>query len=536
MPELPEAEQGRRIAERHLLNKSIVAVWTAHDEIVFEGVQPQKFAGSITGRTVVKACRKGKQMWFELDERPWPTFHFGMDGNFVAYEDEEDRPRFCKCELLMDDGIRFAFTNVRRLGRIRLQKDPANESPVTELGFDPLTEMPLLEDFSALLQQRSAPIKAVLLDQRFAAGVGNWIADEVLYQARVAPQVPVKKLTAEQVEAIHRNLKFVVHTAVSLNANGDAFPSDWLFHIRWSKGTKIVPKTVDGHALAFATVGGRTSAYVPALQKGANLAPVRKKAAKKRTKVLSDEEEEEDAPEGLDKGKNKKRRKGKPQIGDGDVDEGQADGGETQNKQQKGSGTRSRSKAIDKSMRKRTRQVEMKENGKEESNSNSDGHALKGRKGHTMTEKKALPAKTKETGNTIIEEHDRRRSKRRTLPEGEAKAVGVKRGKKEESITEELNVFKEYIFCPKESEIVENGKGEEEEMQDKVSRRRVEGTKGKGRARENEKATERNATDRRRSLRSMADRSGKEVELEERGGKVQQAFVLHGRGGRRAVV
>ena len=72
--------------------------------------------------------------------------------------------------------LELAFLDARRLGRIRLCAEPLNEPPISELGFDPILSMPTLEDFTQRLSKRRAPIKAVLLDQSFSAGVGNWVA------------------------------------------------------------------------------------------------------------------------------------------------------------------------------------------------------------------------------------------------------------------------------------------------------------------------------------------------------------------------
>lgn len=74
-----------------------------------------------------------------------------------------------------------AFLDARRLGRIRLCIDPTSEEPISQLGFDPILNMPGLEEFQKLVVKRSCPIKALLLDQSFSAGVGNWVAGTVLY-------------------------------------------------------------------------------------------------------------------------------------------------------------------------------------------------------------------------------------------------------------------------------------------------------------------------------------------------------------------
>ena len=71
-----------------------------------------------------------------------------------------------------------AFLDVRRLGRIRLCKSPLTEPPISNMGFDPILSMPDFEDFSKGVLKRACPIKALLLDQSFSAGVGNWVAGE----------------------------------------------------------------------------------------------------------------------------------------------------------------------------------------------------------------------------------------------------------------------------------------------------------------------------------------------------------------------
>lgn len=70
----------------------------------------------------------------------------------------------------------IAFSDARRLGRIRLVRSPLNEPPISELGFDPILSMPLLDDLRASLSKRTCPIKALLLDQSFSAGIGNYLA------------------------------------------------------------------------------------------------------------------------------------------------------------------------------------------------------------------------------------------------------------------------------------------------------------------------------------------------------------------------
>lgn len=172
-------------------------------------------------------------------------------------------PRFTKLELELEGERRVAFTNTRRLGRVLLREAPRDEPPLSELGFDPLLELPSLARFRALLSRRRGVIKGVLLDQSFAAGVGNWMADEILYQAGIDPRRTVESLDEEEVRALRAKLRQVVRVAVAADADAERFPASWLFPHRWEKGTR----TASGEPISHATVAGRTTAWVPSRQR-----------------------------------------------------------------------------------------------------------------------------------------------------------------------------------------------------------------------------------------------------------------------------
>ena len=279
MPELPEVEAARALAERVAAGRRIVRVWCARDAIVFDAVSPARVRRALIGRRVVGARRHGKHFWLELDRRPWPCLHFGMAGNLhtpraraatLVSSGRRDAgeawpPRFAKLRLTLDDGGELVMSDARRLGRIRLRQDPLAEPPISRLGFDALLGVPPPPRFLALVSERSAPVKALLLDQSFAAGVGNWIADEVLYQARVAPRRPARSLSREEARRLRTALRTVVNTAVAAGADSDRFPRRWLFHRRWGRRAGAV--TFRGEKIRHDTIGGRTTAWVPAVQR-----------------------------------------------------------------------------------------------------------------------------------------------------------------------------------------------------------------------------------------------------------------------------
>ncbi|HEV8674486.1 MAG TPA: DNA-formamidopyrimidine glycosylase family protein [Methylomirabilota bacterium] len=277
MPELPEVEAARLAIQQVAAGRRIRAVWCADDPLVFEGAMPAGFRRALLGRRVRRVGRHGKHLWLELDRRPWPCLHFGMTGGVYTPRgrrvklrssrrtDDGARwpPRFTKLRLTFSDGGELAIADPRRLGRIRLRDDPRQELPIRALGFDALRELPPPAEFEEQLRRRAAPVKAVLLDQSFAAGVGNWVADEVLYQAGIDPRRRARSLSTAEARRLRTKLRSVLRTAVRAGAQSDRYPRTWLFHHRWDRNTT----TARGEQIRHATVGGRTTAWAPAAQR-----------------------------------------------------------------------------------------------------------------------------------------------------------------------------------------------------------------------------------------------------------------------------
>jgi formamidopyrimidine-DNA glycosylase len=275
VPELPEVEAARRLLARVAAGQRITAVHGADDPIVLVD-RPSRLRRALLDRRVLGVGRHGKHLWLELDRRPWLTLHFGMSGGVYARGRRAQRlvshggrdpvadwpPRFTKLWLGLAGGAEIAFADPRRLGRIRLRDDPRREPPIAGLGFDALRELPPPAALHAALRARALPVKALLLDQTFAAGVGNWVADEVLYQAGVAPRRPARSLTSGEARRLHAALRRVLRTAVAAGADSDRYPRTWLFHRRWTRGSR----TARGEAIRHETIGGRTAAWVPAAQ------------------------------------------------------------------------------------------------------------------------------------------------------------------------------------------------------------------------------------------------------------------------------
>uniref|UniRef100_A0A8R7VIH9 DNA-(apurinic or apyrimidinic site) lyase n=1 Tax=Triticum urartu TaxID=4572 RepID=A0A8R7VIH9_TRIUA len=256
MPELPEVEAARLALEEHCVGKRIVRCSAAEDTKVIDGVAPSRLEAALVGRTIAAARRKGKNLWLVLDSPPSPSFQFGMAGAIYikgvelskykrsAVSPTEEWPsKYSKLFVELDDGLEFSFTDKRRFAKIRLLDNPEAVPPISELGPDALCEPMQLDDFVQSFGRKNAPIKSLLLDQSFMSGIGNWMADEVLYQARIHPMQTSSKISKEKCKALHRCIKEVIEKSVEVGADSNEFPENWIFHSREKKPGKAF---VDG--------------------------------------------------------------------------------------------------------------------------------------------------------------------------------------------------------------------------------------------------------------------------------------------------
>lgn len=284
MPELPEVETVRRRTEKALKGKRLKEVHAEEgDRYLFAETPLASVKKALLGAKVRGSGRKGKYFWLELDRKPWPLFHLGMTGNVEIKLGKtstgrawggvklyngpkaEERSWFCRLLISAEDGTEVALTDPRRFGRIWLTNAPLLHPRVRKLGFDPLLDFPSSSALALLLKKRKAPIKAVLLDQKLFAGVGNWIADEILYQSKISPRRSAAELSGQEVARLRTKTLSIVKTAVAAKSDYSLFPQSWLFHHRWGK--KVSAQTHAKKKIIHEEIGGRTTAWVPSVQK-----------------------------------------------------------------------------------------------------------------------------------------------------------------------------------------------------------------------------------------------------------------------------
>ncbi|CAD0082933.1 unnamed protein product [Aureobasidium vineae] len=209
----------------------------------------------------------------------WIKFKNDDTSHYYRKPDDENKPqewppRFWKFILqLEDDSNEIAFVDPRRLARIRVveaeAKELRNTTPLKENGPDPVIDKDILTEawLEEKLKSKKVPVKALMLDQANISGIGNWVADEILYQARIHPEQYSYTFSSAQTAALHKAMMDVCGTAVGVLADSSQFPETWLMRYRWDKGKKDKNVLPNGDKIVHLKVGGRTSAIVPRVQK-----------------------------------------------------------------------------------------------------------------------------------------------------------------------------------------------------------------------------------------------------------------------------
>jgi formamidopyrimidine-DNA glycosylase len=249
MPELPEAERARALIAERALGRRIAAV-EDDDRYVTRPHGPGEIAAALTGRRLTSANRIGKTLWLETDgDGPELGLHLGMAGRIAI--DEEPHERWDRFALTFEDGGRLALQDRRRLGRARLEPDLAKLGPDAALVSR--------ADFRRRVGGSSAPVKARLMDQGVIAGIGNLLADEILWQARIDPRRPASSLTESELDALRRAMRTAVRRSLRL---GGAHT-----------GALNPHRERDGHCprcgapLSRGRIGGRTTYWCPEEQR-----------------------------------------------------------------------------------------------------------------------------------------------------------------------------------------------------------------------------------------------------------------------------
>jgi len=212
MPELPEVETIKRDLASRILGRSFVGA-TINWLKTLQITSPEGFTGSLVGKDIAGLDRRGKYLILRLSSGEALIIHLRMSGSLLLKPASAEPDPYDRAVFLLDDGTQLRLRDPRKLGVMWLVED---ESAVLGgLGPEPLEPGFTAGVLAQRLSKRSAPIKAVLCDQAFLAGVGNMYADEALFAAGIHPLRVAKSLSREEVARLHRALRQVLEAAIA---------------------------------------------------------------------------------------------------------------------------------------------------------------------------------------------------------------------------------------------------------------------------------------------------------------------------------
>lgn len=266
MPELPEVEMRRLYLEATSLDQPIESINVEDEKLLTTDFTT--FQESLHNRRFLGTKRVGKNLFIYTDDTSVIVrMHFGMTGDLVYYHSSVDRPRHARIVFYFRNGYCLGFVCPRKFERVGLVTDIDTYLKSKKIAPDALSID--LDTLSEKLRKRRSTIKPVLLDQATTAGLGNWIVDEVLFQAKVHPSSISAELPDKAVQAIYDAIHLVLGIAISMEATYRNFPSSFLIHARqWDTSPHEDPEAHKncprcGTAIDVIEVGGRTTYYCP---------------------------------------------------------------------------------------------------------------------------------------------------------------------------------------------------------------------------------------------------------------------------------
>ncbi|MBI2168597.1 MAG: bifunctional DNA-formamidopyrimidine glycosylase/DNA-(apurinic or apyrimidinic site) lyase [Actinobacteria bacterium] len=233
MPELPEVEVIRRDLERDVGGKKIKKVEVPGMRSIRRHPNKKHFIGLLEGRRIKFLDRRGKFLLFHLDDGVILVTHLGMSGQLLrAKQSREKLAKHTHVILTFTQGGQLRFRDPRTFGEMFIIEKGGLAAcrELAELGVDPLETPVSWDDFGRMMLVRKTKLKALLMDQKFLAGLGNIYSDEILFAAGLAHDRKSDSLSTQEVRRLYRSLVETIQDAVkyrgsTLEDNGYVDPN-----------------------------------------------------------------------------------------------------------------------------------------------------------------------------------------------------------------------------------------------------------------------------------------------------------------------
>ena len=279
MPELPEVETIARGLDKRVRGDLIESVWLgSHPEPLKSSAR--EISSVLSGSRIRTVRRVGKHIVFDLEadngregksnlnkNRQW-IVHLGMSGRMLVTAPDEPVAKHTHAVASLASGRELRFVDPRRFGRLSVV---VAEGGFSGPGTEPLTIT--VEEFAKLFRGRKTPIKAALLNQKLLHGVGNIYADESLFRAGLRPRRQAGRLTAAELQRLHRSVRQVLQEAIKLGGSSvsdyvDSEGREGFFQLQHRVYLRTgEPCLVCGTPIKRIVIGGRGTHYCPKCQR-----------------------------------------------------------------------------------------------------------------------------------------------------------------------------------------------------------------------------------------------------------------------------
>ncbi|MDZ7878775.1 MAG: DNA-formamidopyrimidine glycosylase family protein [Saprospiraceae bacterium] len=264
MPELPEVETYRRYAEASSMHQTI-ADFTCEDPRKLLLNPYDEMLEILRGSHFSETYRVGKHLFIRISETHWVYMHFGMTGDLHYFHQDDEPPRHARMVFYFTNGFRLGFLCPRKFERIGIVENP--DAFLKKKGIAPDVMMIDKNLFFNNLSRKKSAIKSVLLDQSVVAGIGNWLADDVLFKAKIHPETPSVFLTENDKNRIFDAMQNIVQTTIDAEANYNLLPDDFILHARgWGKPHLSGKCPCGKETITMIRVGGRATYFCENLQ------------------------------------------------------------------------------------------------------------------------------------------------------------------------------------------------------------------------------------------------------------------------------
>jgi formamidopyrimidine-DNA glycosylase len=229
VPELPEVETIVADLRPHLVERTIVRCELSFPTIV-RHPEPEEFVDAVTGMKIQSVGRRGKYILIHLSSDVVLVVHLGMSGQLRLVAEVATLEKHTHAIFFLDDGRQLRYRDPRRFGRLLVGTEDAllAAKKMPRLGPEPIDPAYEAEQLYRELRRRRAPLKAVLLDQKAIAGVGNIYADESLHRARLRPTRLANTVSRQSARRLHEALRDSLVLAIANRGSSvDTYRDAW---------------------------------------------------------------------------------------------------------------------------------------------------------------------------------------------------------------------------------------------------------------------------------------------------------------------